>query len=241
MHRIQRKPLPTRAQTYLSKKQTGTNKSNVDQRWKGARQTKAVKEGVVEVLIEMARPRGHCMYCVLSEAGDIEHFWPKAVYPRKAFQWSNMLWCCTNCNRHKDDEFPLDAQRRPLLINPALDNPWNHLEFYPPTGIITVRTDPATGLPFPKGVETVRILKLDRRESLRDAYKKSHRRLVECVENALQQTNINPATLVERLKLADDHEIMAWCFTSTGATQPPFSDLRTRFPAAWAACVAASR
>jgi hypothetical protein len=135
----------------------------------------------------------------------------------------------------------LDAHRQPLLIDPTTENPWDHLEFFPPTGIITLRTDPATGLPFPKGAETIRILKLDRRESLRDAYKKSYRRLVECVENALQQTSFDPTTLVERLKLADDHGIMAWCFTSTGATQPPFSNLRTRFPAAWAVCVAASR
>ena len=240
MHRIRRKPLPKQAQTYLTAKQQGTNKSNVQERWKSARQTKTIKQIVVGVLLGMTGPQGRCMYCLRSEGGDIEHFWPKATYPGRAFRWSNMLWCCTPCNKRKLEQFPL-AGRRPLLINPTVEDPWQHLEFIPAVGTVAARHDPATGQPSEKGRQTVIILGLDQRESLREAYKRSFRRLSNCVENALQQPSINASTLVADLKLADEHELMAWCFTSTGASQPPFSDLRTRFPAVWAACVAASR
>ncbi len=102
-----------------------------------------------------------CAYCevpIVSEAGDVEHFRPKAAVrqgkdqPKQtpgyfwlAYTWSNLLYACSRCNReHKRDLFPLedptaraDATREegrtegeaPLLLDPATDAPELHIRF----------------------------------------------------------------------------------------------------------------
>jgi uncharacterized protein (TIGR02646 family) len=89
--------------------------------------------------------------------GDVEHFRPKAAYKQSkkdtlssagyywlAYDWNNLLLSCTLCNqRYKANLFPLlDATKRaknhhenitdetPLFINPALQNPENHIDFH---------------------------------------------------------------------------------------------------------------
>ena len=88
--------------------------------------------------------------------GDVEHFRPKAAYrqgPKDplvqpgyywlAYEWSNLLFCCPLCNqRFKRNHFPLTdpnrrarshnddmSNERPLLINPAVEDPAQFLEF----------------------------------------------------------------------------------------------------------------
>jgi uncharacterized protein (TIGR02646 family) len=88
--------------------------------------------------------------------GDVEHFRPKAGYRQNpedplaqpgyywlAFDWTNLLFCCQICNqRQKRSYFPLlDANERarshnddikkekPLLINPAEEDPERFIEF----------------------------------------------------------------------------------------------------------------
>ena len=88
--------------------------------------------------------------------GDVEHFRAKAAYRQEpndplvrpgyywlAYDWSNLLFCCQLCNqRFKRNHFPLtDPSRRakshnddvgneqPLLINPAVEDPAEFLEF----------------------------------------------------------------------------------------------------------------
>jgi hypothetical protein len=68
---------------------------------------------------------GKCAYCesqiTVVTYGAIEHFYPKARYPDKTFEWSNLLLSCDVCNDagHKGDDFPLDANGQPVLINPT--------------------------------------------------------------------------------------------------------------------------
>jgi uncharacterized protein (TIGR02646 family) len=86
------------------------------------------------VLEAMASGRARCMYCEDSLGTDIEHFYPKAKYPRKAFSWTNYLLACSHCNSNdKRDQFPFHA-RRPALIDPTADDPAKHLVFLPSTG-----------------------------------------------------------------------------------------------------------
>ena len=88
--------------------------------------------------------------------GDVEHFRPKAGFRQQpddplvqpgyywlAYEWSNLLFCCQLCNqRFKSNHFPLTdpnrrakshnddiANERPLLINPAVEDPAQFLEF----------------------------------------------------------------------------------------------------------------
>jgi 5-methylcytosine-specific restriction endonuclease McrA len=72
-----------------------------------------------EALGKMASGLERCMYCEDSEGTAIEHFWPKATYPERAFDWLNYLIACSQCNSNfKRDQFPLDGAGAPLLVKP---------------------------------------------------------------------------------------------------------------------------
>lgn len=101
---------------------------------------------------------GKCCFCESKTGmdGDVEHYRPKAGFSQAkrqriqgpgyywlAYEWSNLLLCCSICNqRFKRSLFPLaDASRRakshhadvgreePLFINPAERDPEEHISF----------------------------------------------------------------------------------------------------------------
>lgn len=115
---------------------------------------KAFKE-IRETLCIMASGIERCMYCEDSAGTDIEHFWPKNIYPLQAFRWENYLLACSSCNsNYKRTEFPLDASSQPLLINPLEEEPRHHIAFSPTTGKYFELTD--------KGHESIRVYGLNR-------------------------------------------------------------------------------
>ena len=91
-----------------------------------------------------------CVYCENNEATDIEHIYPKKLYPEKAFTWENYLLACNKCNsHHKSDKFqifnpqgsntienvtpPRGTNAQPanddaLFINQRIDDPLEFLE-----------------------------------------------------------------------------------------------------------------
>lgn len=90
---------------------------------------------VRQALAEMCSGIKRCMYCEDSAGTDIEHFYPKSDYPERAFGWDNYLLACSTCNsNYKRDEFPVDDDGGPLLIDPSTEDPFDHLEFSPSTG-----------------------------------------------------------------------------------------------------------
>jgi uncharacterized protein (TIGR02646 family) len=49
-----------------------------------------------------------CCYCEDNEAADIEHIYPKRLFPLRAFMWENFLFVCKQCNTgHKLDNFAI--------------------------------------------------------------------------------------------------------------------------------------
>jgi uncharacterized protein (TIGR02646 family) len=89
-------------------------------------------------LKRMAGGRERCMYCEDNEGTDIEHFWPKSVYPDKAFSWANYLLACSHCNSNcKRARFPT-TDGLPDLLDPTADEeadkPTRHLRLLPSTG-----------------------------------------------------------------------------------------------------------
>jgi uncharacterized protein (TIGR02646 family) len=182
------------------------------------------------------------MWCVDSHGSDIEHFWPKVAYPHRAFEWPNLLLCCTECGRLKGDRFPRLPNGQPELVDPSAEDPWDHLDFDPDTGNLTARYDLASASPSPRGVSTVKLLQLDRREAMTEGYRRTFRRLANCLRDAMATGGaIETARLVSELLRLDDHGLLGWCFGPIGGTFHPFVDLRLRNPDAWAACVAAAR
>jgi uncharacterized protein (TIGR02646 family) len=112
----------------------------------------AVKRALVDA------QHGKCCFCESKTGmdGDVEHYRPKAGFSQAkgqriqgpgyywlAYEWSNLLLCCSICNqRFKRSLFPLaDASRRakshhadvgreePLFINPAERDPEEHISF----------------------------------------------------------------------------------------------------------------
>lgn len=59
-----------------------------------------------QVLKEMCVGMEICVYCENNEATDVEHIYPKKLYPEKTFRWENYVLACGKCNsHHKSDKF----------------------------------------------------------------------------------------------------------------------------------------
>ena len=246
MRRVTRPALPAKVQGYLDKRQLAANTGHalgtldIEREWRAARQTKAVGTAL-KTLQQMMGKRERCMYCVDSHGSDIEHFRPKARYTGRAFQWSNMLLCCTECGRFKGSQFPV-VNSRAMLIDPTAEDPWQHLDFDPDTGNLTARFDLHTNDWSARGAKTVEVLRLDRREAMAAGYVNTHRRLSGIVQAALAQLANGTMTtpeLLAALRDADGHGLMAWCFNAAGQSLMPFSALHSQHPHVWADCRAA--
>lgn len=243
MKRIQRAKLPNDAVQYLNnrqqaadlKRQVNTFDPAAD--WKAARQTKKMGK-VLAILHGMTGPRQRCMYCLDSHGSDIEHFRPKASYPKRMYQWNNMLLCCVHCGRLKSDKFPMSG-RSALLVDPTKENPWDSLDFDPKTGNICARFDVQLNAWSAKGEKTVEVLHLDKREALSAGYLQTLRRLSEAVNKALSDGAVDAAKLTTALQSEDDHGLLGWCFSDRASALKPFSDLQQQLPRVWAQCVKA--
>lgn len=240
MRRIAREALDEATAADLAARQTVADelrtagKLDVATYWKSARAAVGFRP-VSAALRRMAGDTERCMYCLDSHGADVEHFWPKGRYPERMLVWSNLLLACTPCGRFKGQQFPLDGAGRPLMVDPTVDDPWEHLEFDADTGNFTARYD-ASGTPSSKGMATVSLLQFDRREALQRMYRRSFGRLCDAVESALAGDARDPDSLVMRLRELDDHGLLGWCFSDRGVSHGTFNRLRAERPAFWAAC-----
>ncbi len=71
-----------------------------------------------------AQVQDHCSFCdnypICPPSYDtVEHFRPKTLFPREAYRWENLYYCCDCCQR-KGDEFD-DALLRPDAEDYAFD------------------------------------------------------------------------------------------------------------------------
>ena len=69
-----------------------------------------------------------CMYCESKishiDYGDVEHIKPKSKYPALEFEWENLGYSCTKCNRkYKNDNYDEQAP----YINPYNEEPENFI------------------------------------------------------------------------------------------------------------------
>jgi uncharacterized protein (TIGR02646 family) len=115
----------------------------------------------------------------------VEHYRPKKNltddeahpgYYWLGYEWSNLLLSCATCNRAKSNRFPIEGSRveapqdersdwladsesftaeKPLLLNPELDSPDEHLVFSP-DGEIEAKADSK------RGQTTIEVCKLNR-------------------------------------------------------------------------------
>jgi uncharacterized protein (TIGR02646 family) len=58
-----------------------------------------------------------CCYCEHNEAADIEHIFPKRLFPLRAFLWENFLFVCKQCNTgSKLDHFAIFSPTNSALV-----------------------------------------------------------------------------------------------------------------------------
>lgn len=170
--------------------------------------------------VQLNSQHGKCCYCEKISRGEIEHYRPKGAvkqsskstirYPGYywlAYDWDNLLVSCTDCNRSKSILFPLEDEaararshhdniqdEKPLFINPAKDDPREHIIFRGEEPV------PVTEL----GRKTIESLKL-RRPDLQE----SRRTRLECLEVVrsliVAGENFDNPNMQEQIKKAIDH------------------------------------
>ncbi len=104
------------------------------------------KDYITAPLLKMSF--GKCCFCESkineeSKYMEVEHFYPKSIFPDDVVEWENLLPICKRCNIQKLDH---NTKQQPI-IHPAKDNPKEHLYlrnywFYKKTdlGQITIET-----------------------------------------------------------------------------------------------------
>lgn len=143
MHRVIRSPLPTVAAEYLATKSAVIAAADAGARVAEARRLwgqfrGGYRQEVQAKLRQMASGLERCMYCEDGLGTDIDHWEPKALTPTRAFDWTNYLLACSHCNSNqKRDQFPTDADGAGLLLDPSVDEPWDHLELSLSTGLFS--------------------------------------------------------------------------------------------------------
>jgi len=170
MRRLNRPALSPEALRFLKEKRTDlvakkrtfrTRVAKVEALWR--LQRNATFFEVREKLQQMCSGIMRCMYCEDSRGVAIDHFWPRSLYPLKAFEWPNFVYGCTPCNTTKSNDFPLSAGGHPILIDPTspdpADDPVRHLQLTPRTGKLRPLTR--------RGRESRRVYGLDR-DDLKD-------------------------------------------------------------------------
>ena len=161
-------------------------------KWKAKQSTimaKAVFAEIKNKLVEMCSGTEICVYCEHNEATDIEHIFPKRLYPDKCFSWNNYVLACGKCNTHfkkeifrifnpdesetmqditpKRNKYTEPENEDAVFINQRVDDPMNYLEidFLGKTFYYFERQEAGTR-DYEKAKFTKDLLGLNRREDL---------------------------------------------------------------------------
>ena len=152
-------------------------------------------DAVKDELRDMCTGPRRCGYCEDSCAYEIEHVWPRSLYPERTYVWENLLYACGPCNGPKSNQFAVitdgdvfvDVTRkrrapvvpprtgRPVLVDPRTEDPLHFFQldilgtfWFLPRGV-------KGELDFRRAEETIKILGLNVRDHLVEARKDAFR------------------------------------------------------------------
>lgn len=157
MIRINRGPDPegfnSRSQQWLARFQAEQNRNlqlTISKFW--GRIRNEIREDAESLRLAF---HGKCAFCESRmahvSAPHVEHYRPKSQFPLLAFAWENWLLSCGRCNDSKWAHFP-NCDDRPCLIDPANEDPDEHIEFV--NFLALAKT--------PRGEKTIRLVGLNR-------------------------------------------------------------------------------
>lgn len=200
---IQRRSLKVSTQKTLNKRHTSASKltrSNprIQQRWEyflRAGANRAAYDDVRTTLDVMFR--GKCCYCEKVISKDIEHFYPKTIYPQRMFSWENMLRACKDCNFEKhnaDPDLPPDDRGQRSLLDPTIDRPEDYIHWDLATGLPTYPgAGPGAGPRIHRGKRTVEVCKLDN-QKFNDMRRERAKFFLYIVNQAIDEAPVRPDT-----------------------------------------------
>ena len=182
---------------------------------------------IKECLTKMCNSTRRCVYCEDSLGDEVEHIYPKDLYPDKCFKWENYIYACGPCNGPKNNKFAVfrtsdgkfmeinppkgTASTKPpkgvaALINPRVEDPLKYaildlsgtFKFFPKPGQNNIDTKKADYT-----YNDVLRLNHEEREPLRqareNAYSMYKARLFEYVTNKKAKT---PQPKLDKMKEA---------------------------------------
>lgn len=176
---------------------------------------------IKQLLSEMCSGGHGCGYCEDSIGHQIEHIWPKALYPEQTFSWLNYLYACGRCNLAKLAHFAVFTSATeevtkvgrgpgapiirppagsPVLIDPRSEDPMRFLQLdlqgtFLLLPISTLSTRDRARAEYTKTLLPLNLDPLPRRR--RDAYGNYCARLTEYAAIAQQSAT---AAELERLR-----------------------------------------
>ena len=163
---------------------------------------------VKQKLTRMCAGARRCCYCEDSVADEVEHIFPKSLYPEKTFIWENYLYACGPCNGPKNNKFSVfdsisqdiidvtpekdevpssPLVGNPVLINPREENPLDYLflDLVNTFHFVEWPDDPSTQ-EYQRASFTIDILRLNTRDYLtqarKEAYSDYRARLIEYIQ-----------------------------------------------------------
>ncbi|MFJ4961292.1 hypothetical protein EES43_09380 [Streptomyces sp. ADI96-02] len=144
--------------------------------WAHTTVRRRVRDGLLSTLADMAPGHQRCMYCGDSQGTDIDHFEPKSLAPVRTFEWLNHLLACAYCNSNqKRNAFPRSEEDGgPLLLDPTLQEPLDHLRLILPVGTYRGLT--------PQGDACIAVFGLNARGVLVDGRRTAYETAKESVE-----------------------------------------------------------
>lgn len=200
-----------------------------EQRFNNARGTQWFNT-VRETLMNMAGSTRTCMFCDHNEPTDVEHFKPKTEFPNETFNWENMLWVCTTCNRLKGVDFPPHNCPGDPIINPVVDPVWSYF-FLDEFGNLIKRWNVALNNYDTRAQSTCDYAHVDREEVQTRRQKRmkglrlSVEQAVAAFENGIITMQTLNARIVDWLAEPFQADVADYCFRGPGKSNVPFCNL----------------
>ncbi|MDE3738603.1 hypothetical protein PSH28_18520 [Pseudomonas resinovorans] len=191
-------------------------------KWKN--KNKAHFEQIRETLISICHGTRRCHYCEDSAADEVEHVWPKAFYPERAFRWSNYIFSCGPCNgsfkgdnfdlidengdiikvtRKKDDPITPPPEHDPLFIDPTIEDPLEYIILEPITGIFLPLSENTDSIEYKKAEYTITTLGLNKRDFLSKARRMAYQTYLDLANKYIERKDAGASRneLTKRLEV----------------------------------------
>ena len=136
MHWVDRGPEPSRlgeirsryTPRWVEHYREGVGSRPTDSRWR-------------DFIVELREAFGDiCGYCESICRGEVDHFRPKVRFPELAYEWSNWVFACHDCNHAKWNNWPERGYIDPCTMSES-PRPENYFTFDTKTGEVIPLSD----------------------------------------------------------------------------------------------------